>query len=554
MINITRRNFMGAMGMAAASTALASTALASEGSEPKAADATDAPAGDPWTAAAEAEVEGIVYDPTLNYADLSTQYTNEELDAMIRDQTFVTEDYTFPSGKTIPAAYINLRNRINRMGWGIGSGVEGDEDAWDFLMILFNESDAEHYVEMPMYEQFTAYDYSVISGRPVEECDEVLNDMADRMLIVRRYQSGQTYFELMNAEFGYWEWNIKDYWNSDGYIAGHETSNGLGDPHSASFDGDSVVGRNEPYFIIFPVDEDKIEGDVVPYSSWRDIVRSQSVQCLAPCTCRVAGMKRGDRSNENIERFHIDTCWAAGDVAQMLIDSGAGHAVTAEEAIANIEANIDAGVVTEGQWQKDQMCLCQCDPEQCVLLRGYRANGGEGALHETISLYTLNYNKDKCIKCGACVDRCPMKAISIDEDGYCVMDPVCIACGQCAHICPGDARTLKAKNEVLPLPETSFMDKQLRQARLRMASGLIYDFLGEETVREAVESGRLREDEIGHCDALADAFERAEAANSGPVYDSDDSYEVEAMLKANVAAGKDAYDGVTFANGNVGSR
>ena len=99
----------------------------------------------------------------------------------------------------------------------------------------------------------------------------------------------------------------------------------------------------------------------------------------------------------------------------------------------------------------------------------------------------------------------------------------------------------------MPLPEDDYIAKEKRQARLRMACGLIYDFTGEDSVQEAIDNGSIREDEVGHCDALATAFEQSERAASGPVFDSDDPREVEAMLKVNIAAGKDPYDGVTFA-------
>ena len=534
--NLTRRTFMGAMGMAGAMAAMAGSKVASASAD-ETGDTPHAKRGDG---------SGIVFDPSQNYADLSTQYTNQELDGMICDQTMVENDYTFPSGKTIPALYINLRNKINRIGWGIGSGVEGNENAWDFLMWLFTESDAEHYLEMPMYQQFTARDYSILSGRDEEECTQVLESMADRMLIIRRFRSGQTFYELMNAEFGYWEWAI-NHWNDEGYVETHETSNGTGNPQGASFNADSVTGRTEPYLIVMPCSEDVVEGDMVPYTSWEKMVRSQTVMCTAPCACRTAGMKRGDRSAENIERFNVDTCWCAGDVAQMLIDAGIGHELTVEESIENIKSNVEAGTVCEGIWAKDQMLMCQCDNEQCVVLNAYKAAGGQGAIMDVISLYNLNYDKDVCIKCGACLDRCNMGAISFGDDGYCVMNDLCVRCGQCAYICPVHARSLSAKDDVVPLPEDDYIAKEKRQARLRMACGLIYDFTGEDSVQEAIDNGSIREDEVGHCDALATAFEQSERAASGPVFDSDDPREVEAMLKANIAAGKDPYDGVTFA-------
>ena len=543
-VQMTRRGFTGAMGAMAAAAALAGVPAAAHAED--GVKATSSQVDAKGSAKVVMPGQGIVYDPEISKVDLSTQYTNEELDRMIEDQTMVDEDYTFPSGKTIPALYINLRNKINRVGWGIGSGVEGNENAWDFLMWLFSEDDAEHYLEMPMYQPFTARDYSILSGRSQDECEQTLESMADRMLIIRRHRSGQTFYELMNAEFGYWEWAI-NHWNDEGYVETHETSNGTGNPQGASFDGESVVGRTEPYLIVMPCSKDVVDGDMVPYTSWEEMVRSQSVMCTAPCACRTAGMKRGDRSAENIERFNVDTCWCAGDVAQMLIDAGIGHELTVDEAVENIKSNVEAGTVCEGIWAKDQMLMCQCDNEQCVVLNAYKAAGGQGAIMDVISLYNLNYDKDKCVKCYACVDRCNMGAITVGDDGYLQMSSLCVRCGQCAYVCPAHARSLSAKDDTIPLPEDDYIAKERRQARLRMASGLIYDFEGEKTVQEAVESGSIREDEIGHCDALATAFEQSERAASGPVFDSDDPREVEAMLKANVAAGKDPYDGVKFA-------
>ncbi|HAZ18749.1 MAG TPA: ferredoxin [Clostridiales bacterium] len=46
---------------------------------------------------------------------------------------------------------------------------------------------------------------------------------------------------------------------------------------------------------------------------------------------------------------------------------------------------------------------------------------------------------DACIGCAACVDECPVNAIS-DKDGKCEINPdECIECGACADVCPVDA-------------------------------------------------------------------------------------------------------------------
>ena len=45
---------------------------------------------------------------------------------------------------------------------------------------------------------------------------------------------------------------------------------------------------------------------------------------------------------------------------------------------------------------------------------------------------------DDCIKCGACVDECPVDAISEGDTKYVISD-ACIDCGSCAAVCPVDA-------------------------------------------------------------------------------------------------------------------
>lgn len=46
---------------------------------------------------------------------------------------------------------------------------------------------------------------------------------------------------------------------------------------------------------------------------------------------------------------------------------------------------------------------------------------------------------DACIKCGACMDTCPVEAISEGEEKYVINAEICISCGACADSCPADA-------------------------------------------------------------------------------------------------------------------
>ena len=50
-------------------------------------------------------------------------------------------------------------------------------------------------------------------------------------------------------------------------------------------------------------------------------------------------------------------------------------------------------------------------------------------------------NEDTCISCSACVDACPVDAISMNDKAK--VDPdTCTDCGACVDECPVDAITL----------------------------------------------------------------------------------------------------------------
>ncbi len=50
--------------------------------------------------------------------------------------------------------------------------------------------------------------------------------------------------------------------------------------------------------------------------------------------------------------------------------------------------------------------------------------------------YVIN---DDCINCGACLDACPVEAITAGDDKHVIDADTCIDCGACAEACPVDA-------------------------------------------------------------------------------------------------------------------
>lgn len=112
-------------------------------------------------------------------------------------------------------------------------------------------------------------------------------------------------------------------------------------------------------------------------------------------------------------------------------------------------------------------------------VRKHNVFHGETSNFPNVSAYVLNYDADACIGCGLCVERCPMKAVSMGEDGVCVMDTACVACGQCALKCPAGARILTPKDDFVKRMPQEKVDDFRDRARYRMQRGFIRDFVGE---------------------------------------------------------------------------
>lgn len=45
---------------------------------------------------------------------------------------------------------------------------------------------------------------------------------------------------------------------------------------------------------------------------------------------------------------------------------------------------------------------------------------------------------DECLACGACIDECPVEAIS-EGDIYVIDADLCTDCGACVEVCPTGA-------------------------------------------------------------------------------------------------------------------
>ena len=403
--------------------------------------------------------------------------TEEEAVEFLFNPEIATEDYTCADGTVIPAVYLNLRNRWNRLGVGFGSQVDDGGNYWELLMKIFTPEEAAWYIELPIFELFTANDYHAVSGRPEAECREICNHLAMKGVLPRFVRAGVPHYYLTNQHLGQ-----PMYYREEGYLGA-----GMNGPDATGLQYD----QGTPTYQVVPVNSDVVaETEILPYDDWQAVIDRNEVFVMTPCVCKsMQASFKGDFSWEDDHEaryddgvghsFRINTCLAVGELAEYYLYEGYGYEVTKEEARASVQQSADEGMVIEHFYGKGSEVICQCHSDSCFLLGALRSVDGVGDAVLAMSNYTLELDKDACLQCGACIERCPMHSITFGDDGYPQMDAACARCGQCAVVCPAQARKLvaKPKDEQLDLPE-NVLDDWYEKGKYRAMKGTLYDFVG----------------------------------------------------------------------------
>ncbi len=130
------------------------------------------------------------------------------------------------------------------------------------------------------------------------------------------------------------------------------------------------------------------------------------------------------------------------------------ESISLQEALDLIDETEKAGLVhTVSNIAEGFFYVCNCCECCCGILRGITEYGIENSV--AASNYYAVSDPEKCMRCGTCIRRCQMKAIS-DYDGPSVVDrEKCIGCGLCVTGCEFGVMRLERKpdNEIIDPPK-----------------------------------------------------------------------------------------------------
>ncbi len=195
----------------------------------------------------------------------------------------------------------------------------------------------------------------------------------------------------------------------------------------------------DPMTRVVPVQQ-SLEGGgshVLPFENALKILEAARRIAVTKCTCRLTARKCD---------APIEVCIQLNRAAEYAIKRGSGREISFDEAQKILTECEEQGLVhlTDNR-ATNQHIICNCCRCCCITLPVIAQMGSRVLLAP--SRFMASVDQSTCTLCGVCVERCPVKALSIEGDASSrslqVKEDLCIGCGQCAYHCPEAAIVLK---------------------------------------------------------------------------------------------------------------
>jgi ferredoxin len=268
-------------------------------------------------------------------------------------------------------------------------------------------------------------------GKDEAELAPVLENMAKKGLLFRTAKDQQKQYMAAQFVIGIWEYHLNDL--DPGLI--RDVNEYM--PNLAK---SLWTEKNTKQLRVIPVSQSlDAEITVMPYEVAEEIIKTTSKIVVAPCICRREHEMVGQGCGKPME-----VCLSFETGALFYEENGLGRPITREEALDLLKTGMDAGLVLQPGNAKKPANLCMCCGCCCQVLKNLKKMDRPARLVHTN--FYARVDARQCTACGACVDRCQMDAIRIEETAEIISDR-CIGCGLCVTECPTNAIGLNLKKD-----------------------------------------------------------------------------------------------------------
>lgn len=344
--------------------------------------------------------------------------------------------------------YEELRTIIKRAGGALP--VFAIDELYALLKELFSPEEAALVIDMPR-QLITAEDLAAATGKPLPDVGRLLEAMTNKGLLHARKNAAGVYEYcpipllpgIYEMQFYRGTKTDRDYRLAKLFKDYLDTLNALRDalPEPPPLPPIS-------YFRVLPVEEEIAAPatEVLPYARLSKYVAETKAIAVGTCYCRHHALLIDE--HDRCGASH-DNCMAFGDGALFVAERNMGRLVGKEEALTILaEAEKQGLVHCSANTAEELAFICNCCTCHCGMLR--QAKRVPESWRVLTSGYEAAIDRDLCVACGACADRCPVTAITVDDDAASVTAERCIGCGLCVGTCPTEAIHLAVRPGVTP--------------------------------------------------------------------------------------------------------
>jgi ferredoxin len=352
-------------------------------------------------------------------------------------------------------SYNSLAQRLNKFP----QGAPPTELLFKILKVLFSEREAQLVSLLPI-KPFTDKKAAAIWKLNLSDARVILNDLADRGILLDYEEDGNTTYVLSPPMAGFFEFSMMRYRKDiDQKVLAelfYQYLNVEEDFIKNLFlDGETQLGR---VFVNEGVLTNENALHVLDYEKVSEVIKTASQIGIGICYCR----HKMEHVGKNCSA-PMDICMTFNGPAESLIRHGIARKVDAAEGLDLLNKAQDYNLVQFGENVQERVSfICNCCGCCCEALIAARKFGFLNPVHTTNFIPEII--EEKCTGCGKCVSLCPVAAMMLVT----ASDPhkpgkkkakrdydQCLGCGVCLKGCDVDALKLKSRGERVITPVNS---------------------------------------------------------------------------------------------------